>query len=152
MGGLFFVATSKLTLPRSPAASLSSTNFNPDPAGDAIQLTSGAGTVVAASSTDLRVQLTQAPQTGGLDATVTAYGGPSSPTMFAYFALGPANSVSSCMVTDLRAAVNSSTCVDATTAVTQPVAVALANGYAYVASGVGGVVKACTVSNGTFVG
>ena len=129
-----------------------STNFDPNPAGDTVTLSSGAVIVTAANATDLRVQVTQTPQTGSLDATVTAYGGASSPTLFAYFASGAGNNVSSCLINDARTAVNATTCAAASTTISAPVAVALANGYAYVASSAGGVVEACTVSNGTFVG
>jgi hypothetical protein len=125
-----------------------------DPTKDAVTLTSGAAaTVTSATPTDLRVHLTTpASSTGPLAATVTTYGGPSSPTLFAYFTAPSNNAVSSCMLNDARTAVNETTCVPALTGVPTPSGVALSDGYAHVASSGTGVVRSCTVSNGTFVG
>lgn len=135
-----------------PAPPTHSTNFNPDPTKDTVTLSSGTATVTTATTTELDLTFTSAPNTGSLDATVTAYGGASSPTEFAYFAGSSGNNVTSCMINDAHTAVNASTCVAASTTVTQPAGIAIANGYAYVASGASGVVSACAISNGTFVG
>lgn len=135
-----------------PASRLYGTNFNPDPTKDTVVLSSGAATVSAATTTQLDLAFTTPPNTGSLDATVIAYGGASSPTLFAYFASAAGNNATSCMVTDLRTSVNATTCVAASTTVTSPAGIAVGGGYAYVASSTSGAVSACTISNGTFVG
>ena len=140
------------TLTHISLSSPHSTNFDPNPAGDTVILSSGTANVTAANSTDLTVNITSAPTTGPLNATVSAFGAQSSPTIFAYLTSGAGNNVTSCTINDLRTAVNTSTCIPATTSVTAPSAVALANGYAYVASSTGGTVAACTISYGTFIG
>lgn len=130
---------------------LHSTNFDPNPLGDTVLLSSGSASITAANSTDLTVNITSMPTTGVLDATVSAFGAQSSPTIFAYLTSAAGNNVTSCMINDLRTAVNTSTCVPATTSVTSPSAVAIANGFAYVASSTGGRVSACTISYGTYI-
>lgn len=140
--------------PTPPFLSFFSTNFIPDPTKDTVSLTGGAtATVTAATPTDLRVHIvTPASSPGPLDATVTTYDGPSSPTLFAFFTSPSANEVKSCMINDAHTAVNETTCVTALGSVPSPSGIALYGGYAYVASSGTGTVRSCVVSNGTYIG